>query len=241
PRQHRGGRQRHRLGQLQVGDAPVLLQLGQDAAVGAVQVGKVRHGFSRDSFGCFREKPSNITSAIRIIVDVTPHAERMNPTSRTPFAHFFEASPLARSPLRQAITAAARLPEPDIVPLVLEGARAPADLAPRIQALALRIAGALRERKAGGGRAGLVQNLLQQYALSSQEGVALMCLAEALLRIPDAATRDALIRDKIAQGQWQTHLGKSPSLFVNAATWGLLVTGKLVATHSESGLSAALG
>ena len=57
----------------------------------------------------------------------------------------------------------------------------------------------LRERKAGTGRAGLVQGLLQEYALSSQEGVALMCLAEALLRIPDAATRDALIRDKIAQ------------------------------------------
>jgi len=86
-----------------------------------------------------------------------------------------------------------------------------------------------------------VQNLLQQYALSSQEGIALMCLAEALLRIPDSATRDALIRDKIAQGQWQTHLGKSPSLFVNAATWGLLITGKLVATHSESGLSSSIG
>lgn len=86
-----------------------------------------------------------------------------------------------------------------------------------------------------------MQNLLQQYALSSQEGIALMCLAEALLRIPDAATRDTLIRDKIAQGQWHAHLGKSPSLFVNAATWGMLITGKLVSTHSESGLSAAIG
>ena len=67
-----------------------------------------------------------------------------------------------------------------------------------------------------------------------------MCLAEALLRIPDAATRDALIRDKIGSGDWQAHVGASPSLFVNAATWGLLLTGKLVATHSESGLGAAL-
>ncbi|REM31622.1 hypothetical protein DSI31_11695, partial [Mycobacterium tuberculosis] len=72
------------------------------------------------------------------------------------------------------------------------------------------------------------------------EGVALMCLAEALLRIPDAATRDALIRDKIADGQWQAHAGHSPSVFVNAATWGLLLTGKLVATHSEAGLSSTL-
>jgi RHH-type proline utilization regulon transcriptional repressor/proline dehydrogenase/delta 1-pyrroline-5-carboxylate dehydrogenase len=85
-----------------------------------------------------------------------------------------------------------------------------------------------------------VQGLLQEFALSSQEGVALMCLAEALLRIPDAATRDALIRDKISHGNWQQHLGQSPSLFVNAATWGLLLTGKLVATHSDAGLTSAL-
>ena len=67
-----------------------------------------------------------------------------------------------------------------------------------------------------------------------------MCLAEALLRIPDRATRNALIRDKIAPGDWQSHLGNSPSLFVNAATWGLLVTGKLTATGEEQDLSSAL-
>ena len=68
-----------------------------------------------------------------------------------------------------------------------------------------------------------------------------MCLAEALLRIPDAATRDALIRDKIGKATgWAAHLGKSPSLFVNAAAWGLLLTGKLVATHSDAGLGATL-
>lgn len=66
----------------------------------------------------------------------------------------------------------------------------------------------------------MVQGLLQEFSLSSQEGVALMCLAEALLRIPDKATRDALIRDKISNGNWQSHIGRSPSLFVNAATWG---------------------
>lgn len=66
----------------------------------------------------------------------------------------------------------------------------------------------------------MVQGLLQEFSLSSQEGVALMCLAEALLRIPDKATRDALIRDKISNGNWQSHIGRSPSLFVNAATRG---------------------
>lgn len=69
----------------------------------------------------------------------------------------------------------------------------------------------------------MVQGLLQEFSLSSQEGVALMCLAEALLRIPDKATRDALIRDKISNGNWQSHIGRSPSLFVNAATWGAAV------------------
>ena len=85
-----------------------------------------------------------------------------------------------------------------------------------------------------------VEGLIHEYSLSSQEGVALMCLAEALLRIPDAATRDALIRDKLAPGDWRAHLGHSPSLFVNAATWGLVLTGRLVTTTSEQGLSAAL-
>ncbi len=143
--------------------------------------------------------------------------------------------------LREAITAAWRKPEPEAVADLLPQARLPQSLAAAAGDLAAHLAQGLRERKAGIGRAALVQNLLQEYALSSQEGIALMCLAEALLRIPDAATRDALIRDKIAQGQWQTHLGKSPSLFVNAATWGLLITGKLVATHSESGLTSAIG
>src|SRR6185369_16118990 len=150
------------------------------------------------------------------------------------------ASEMATSPLRAAITAAYRRPEPEAVPPLLAEARLAPATAAAAQALARRLAQTLRDRKAAAGREGLVQGLLQEYSLSSQEGIALMCLAEALLRIPDPATRDALIRDKISTGQWHEHLGKSPSLFVNAATWALLLTGKLVATHSESGLSNAL-
>jgi RHH-type proline utilization regulon transcriptional repressor/proline dehydrogenase/delta 1-pyrroline-5-carboxylate dehydrogenase len=123
---------------------------------------------------------------------------------------------------------------------LLPEARLDPPAAAQAQALARRLAEHLRQRKTSSGRAGIVQGLLQEYALSSQEGVALMCLAEALLRVPDAATRDALIRDKIARGEWQSHAGRSPSLFVNAATWGLLLTGKLVATHSETGLLSGL-
>ena len=149
-------------------------------------------------------------------------------------------SPLTASPLRVAITAATRRPEPELLPALLEAARLPDDAAARVQALALVLARGVRERARDGGRAGLMQGLLQEFALSSQEGVALMCLAEALLRTPDAATRDALIRDKIGPGDWQRHLGRSPSLFVNAATWGLLLTGRLVATHSDAGLGDTL-
>ena len=157
------------------------------------------------------------------------------------FERFLVRPQLARSRLRQAITTAWRTPETEAVPGIVEEARLPPAIAASTQTLALGLAKGLRARKASAGRAGIVQNLLQEYALSSQEGVALMCLAEALLRIPDVGTRDSLIRDKIAKGHWHAHLGKSPSLFVNAATWGLLITGRLVATHSESGLSSSLG
>ncbi len=84
-----------------------------------------------------------------------------------------------------------------------------------------------------------VDALMREFSLSSQEGVALMCLAEALARIPDRATADALIRDKLAQGDWRAHIGSSRSIFVNAAAWGLMLTGRLVATHSDAGLTAA--
>ena len=151
-----------------------------------------------------------------------------------PFGAFADLPGL--SPLRQAVVAACRRPEPDCVAPLLEQARLPADAAARVAALARRLVESLRRHGRGGG----VEGLIHEYALSSEEGVALMCLAEALLRIPDAATRDALIRDKIAPGDWAAHLGHSPSPFVNAATWGLLVTGRLVATGDEAGLSAAL-
>ncbi len=102
------------------------------------------------------------------------------------------------------------------------------------------MAGKLVETLRGKSKGGGVEGLIHEFSLSSQEGVALMCLAEALLRIPDRATRDALIRDKISKGDWKSHVGQAPSLFVNAATWGLMITGKLVTTNSETGLSSAL-
>jgi RHH-type proline utilization regulon transcriptional repressor/proline dehydrogenase/delta 1-pyrroline-5-carboxylate dehydrogenase len=152
-----------------------------------------------------------------------------------PFAAL-AAETLPQEGLRAAITAAFRRPEPECLPPLIAAATLPPAMAEEARALATRLVTALR----GKGTRGGVESLMQEFSLSSSEGVALMCLAEALLRIPDAETRDALIRDKVGRGDWAAHLGHSPSLFVNAATWGLLVTGKLAATNSEAGLGAAL-
>ena len=171
--------------------------------------------------------------------DADEHAEAPVDAGHQPFLEFAE-SILPQSVLRAAITAAYRRPEQEVVPMLLEQARLPAPMSEAANKLAASIAEKLRNQKSAGGRAGIVQGLLQEFSLSSQEGVALMCLAEALLRIPDKGTRDALIRDKISTGNWQPHLGNSPSLFVNAATWGLLLTGKLVSTHNEAGLTSSL-
>lgn len=168
--------------------------------------------------------------------DIMPQGQE---ESHQPFLEFAEQI-LPQSVNRAAITAAYRRPETEAVPMLLEQARLPADLAKATHKMAYDIAEKLRNQKSANGRAGMVQGLLQEFSLSSQEGVALMCLAEALLRIPDKPTRDALIRDKISNGNWHSHLGRSPSLFVNAATWGLLFTGKLVSTHNEANLSRSL-
>jgi RHH-type transcriptional regulator, proline utilization regulon repressor / proline dehydrogenase / delta 1-pyrroline-5-carboxylate dehydrogenase len=155
--------------------------------------------------------------------------------SANPFAAL-RSEILAQSPLRAAITAAYRRPEPDCVAPLLNLATLNEDQAKRVDALARKLVASLRGKTRSSG----VEGLIHEYSLSTQEGVALMCLAEALLRIPDAATRDALIRDKLSPGDWRAHVGNSPSLFVNAATWGLVLTGRLVTTSSEQSLSAAL-
>jgi RHH-type proline utilization regulon transcriptional repressor/proline dehydrogenase/delta 1-pyrroline-5-carboxylate dehydrogenase len=77
-------------------------------------------------------------------------------------------------------------------------------------------------------RPGLMEVFLAEYGLSTDEGIALMCLAEALLRVPDAETMDALIEDKIAPSDWGRHLGRSASSLVNASTWALMLTGKVL-------------
>jgi RHH-type proline utilization regulon transcriptional repressor/proline dehydrogenase/delta 1-pyrroline-5-carboxylate dehydrogenase len=124
-----------------------------------------------------------------------------------------------------AVNAAWLADETEIVTRLVGLAR----LAPAARAAvredAVRLVQAARERRSGSSG---IEAFLQQYDLGSQEGIVLMCLAEALLRIPDAGTADRLIADKISSGQWSDYLGEAESLFVNASTWGLMLTGRLM-------------
>ena len=86
----------------------------------------------------------------------------------------------------------------------------------------------VRKVRASSDERSSIAAFMHEYDLSSEEGIVLMCLAEALLRIPDADTAEKLIADKLADADWEQHLGKSTSIFVNASTWGLMLTGRLI-------------
>jgi RHH-type transcriptional regulator, proline utilization regulon repressor / proline dehydrogenase / delta 1-pyrroline-5-carboxylate dehydrogenase len=144
---------------------------------------------------------------------------------------------IASWPSHAALAAAYRAPEPVCVPPLIEEARCDPGLSASIASLARKLVGQVRAERA---HAFSVEALMKEFSLSSREGIALMCLAESLLRIPDRQTRDLLIRDKLSGSDWGAHIGASPSWFVNASAWGLMLTGKLVATHSEPGMAAAL-
>ena len=139
--------------------------------------------------------------------------------------------------LRAAIRDAHRQDETAAVAALLAAADMPLEARERIAATARRLVDTVRRERLGKGG---LDAFLHEYALSSPEGVALMCLAEALLRIPDAETVDKLIRDKIAAADWHSHLGHSGSLFVNASTWALMLTGRLLRPENENDVGDAL-
>ena len=155
-----------------------------------------------------------------------------------PFPAFAAELAAPRSPLRSAIAGAFLQDEQAAVAALLAQVKTTPAEQSAAQELARRLIATLRAQRS---RASGVDALMQEFSLSSHEGIALMCLAEALLRIPDRATADRLIADKLAGGDWRRHLGHSPSLFVNAASWGLLLTGTLVHDHADAqGLAHAL-
>jgi len=132
---------------------------------------------------------------------------------------------MTSSPLRDAISEAYLADEDAIVSDRVGQARLSAAEAAQTQKSATDLVARIR---AGGNKSGGVDAFMQEYALSSEEGVALMCLAEALLRIPDADTADRLIHDKVGGAKWDRHRAKSESVFVNASTWALMLTGRIV-------------
>lgn len=137
----------------------------------------------------------------------------------------FTGSLISDCPIRQKIREFYRIDENVAVDHILPFAEVNVSARSRAWERARRMVLQIRQDQSGNGA---IDALLNEYSLSSEEGVVLMCLAEALLRVPDKHTQDALIRDKISQGQWSTHLGSSDSLFVNASSWGLLITGSMV-------------
>jgi RHH-type proline utilization regulon transcriptional repressor/proline dehydrogenase/delta 1-pyrroline-5-carboxylate dehydrogenase len=133
--------------------------------------------------------------------------------------------PAAIEPARARITAAWSGDERVVVEALLADAELPAAEGELVLARAAELVARVRAKASD---QSAVESFMRQYDLSSEEGVLLMCVAEALLRIPDKATTDKLIRDKLGDADWKKHLGASDSLFVNASTWGLLMTGRLI-------------
>lgn len=137
----------------------------------------------------------------------------------------FPELPSGTEPARARITAAWLRDETEAVNDLLAQATLPPAEREKVIDLAADLVSRVRTRAKD---QSAVESFMRQYDLSSEEGVLLMCVAEALLRIPDSATADKLIRDKLGDADWKKHLGQSESLFVNASTWGLMLTGKLV-------------
>ncbi|MGH8182354.1 MAG: bifunctional proline dehydrogenase/L-glutamate gamma-semialdehyde dehydrogenase PutA [Rhodanobacteraceae bacterium] len=133
--------------------------------------------------------------------------------------------PGAPGPTRARITNAWLRDETEAVDDMLDRASLPVDEREAIEA---RAADLVKRVRAKQNQRSAIAAFMQQYDLSSSEGILLMCIAEALLRIPDSDTADKLIRDKLSEADWKKHIGTSKSVLVNASTWGLLLTGHIV-------------
>jgi len=129
------------------------------------------------------------------------------------------------TPLRAKIEEFYRADESIAVDLLLPEASVDTDKQHLIESRARKLVEGVRKQASSGGS---LDAFLHEYQLSNREGVTLMCLAEALLRIPDSETVDQLIKDRISVADWESHLGHSGSVFVNASTWALMLTGKIV-------------
>ncbi len=138
--------------------------------------------------------------------------------------------------LRSDIRANEYASEPEVVDSLLKTSCLNKKQRARVTSDAIELVKTIRKSRTGGA----MSSFLVEYGLSSREGIALMCLAEALLRVPDAATIDSLISDKIAPGNWGRHLGHSSSSLVNASTWALMLTGKMLGERERADLAQTM-
>lgn len=144
----------------------------------------------------------------------------------------------ASSPLQDAVRRYLLADEQSLVRELAKSAKLDASTQELIRERAYRLVEVVRDgRRNEGG----IDQFMHEYQLSSEEGIALMCVAEALLRIPDADTADALIEDRIGQANWRKHMGNADSLFVNASTVGLMLTGRVLTMGTTEGLWGVLG
>ena len=144
-----------------------------------------------------------------------------------------EGSPIPPDPHRAAIRRLHRAADDAVLAPLLALASLPPDAALRVRSRAISLVeGARRAHKPGAD----VSAFLAEFGLGTREGVALLCLAEALLRIPDAATADRLIEDKLAGADWQSHLGQADSLLVNASSFAFMLTGRVLAPEADSAM-----
>jgi len=135
-----------------------------------------------------------------------------------------DATASARGEIRKLL----RATEPEVLAPLLKAAALDAESRARVEKRALAMLAELREAQGKG----WVNQFLQEYRLNTQEGVALLSLAEAFLRVPDPETADSLIADKLGEGDWRSHKGKANSTLVNTATWGLVI-GRALTADSE--------
>jgi RHH-type proline utilization regulon transcriptional repressor/proline dehydrogenase/delta 1-pyrroline-5-carboxylate dehydrogenase len=144
--------------------------------------------------------------------------------------YIFAATETADSAVAAAVNPRYLADEAPLVRELADLARLGPQQGEAVRATAVRLVEAVRRNRK---RLSGLDAFLQQYDLSSQEGVVLMCLAEALLRVPDKDTADRLIADKLTTADWRSHLGTSESTFVNASTWGLMLTGRIIRPASR--------
>jgi RHH-type transcriptional regulator, proline utilization regulon repressor / proline dehydrogenase / delta 1-pyrroline-5-carboxylate dehydrogenase len=158
-------------------------------------------------------------------------AESCQPVKASP-KRKSKAMDSATSPLRQQMRNLYRAPEPDVLKPLIARARLADHEIPGVHKRALGLIADLRAAQGSG----WVNQFLQEYRLNTSEGVALLSLAEAFLRVPDPETADALIADKLGDANWRAHAGKSNSTLVNSATWGLVIGRALVSEGQEEGV-----